>query len=192
MNLINRFLVVVGSAAVVLIGVYGLLLISGMVDPDYLNLKTYFPQTETIASDEGARLWIDVGISVALVLLGITLAISQFLFLKRRTRFATVLLRDDEEGQVRISIDSIRELTERTTYGVRSVRSARGSVRVRTGGLRLACDVTLHMAANLPEVTAQIQSTVHDVVERLTGLKVIDVSIKARYGRERDAPVLAR
>lgn len=192
MNFINRFLVLVGAIAVGLIGVYGLLLVSGAVDPEYLDLHKYFPQTETIAAHRGITLWIDVGISVALVILGSVLLAAQFAFIKRRSPSATVLLRDDEEGRVRISVESIRELAERTTFGVRSVRAAKSSVRIKSGGLRLACDVTLHMAADLPAVTAQIQDNVHEVVERLTGLNVIDVSIRARYGKERDEPVLAK
>ena len=71
-------------------------------------------------------------------------------------------------------MQSIRELTERTSYGVRSVLDARCSVKVTPGGLRMGCDLTLRMATELPEATANVQVAIREVVERLTGLKVID------------------
>ena len=103
-----------------------------------------------------------------------------------------VLLRDDEIGSVWISVKSIRALSERTTYGVRSVRGSKVSVRVTPSGLHLTCNLTLRMATDLSVATQDVQNTVHEVVERLTGLKVNEVSVRAHYGRERDEPILAK
>ena len=215
MNSINRFLVSLVATVLILAGVYVLLLASGTVDPGTLDGELLIPLTEGIvadtgadlwvdletaislvavgiAADMGADLWVDVGIAISLIAVGMVLLIVQLGFAGDRRSAATVLLRDDEEGRVRISVESIRQLTERTSYGVRSVRGAKGSVRVTPGGLRLGCDLTLHMAADLPAATAEVQRAVREVVERLTGLKVIDVSVRARYGRERDEPVLAK
>ena len=48
------------------------------------------------------------------------------------------------------------------------------------------------MGADVPEVTADIQHDIREVVERLTSLDVIDVPIRARYQGDRDQPVLTR
>ena len=190
MNAINRLIVSLGALVLISAGVYILLLISGTLGPGQINGEYFVPQIERIAADTGADLWADVGIAIGFLAAG---AAVLFLQLASRGRGGrTVLLSDDERGYVRISVQSIRELTERTSYGVRSVVDARCSVKVSPGGLRLGCDLTLRMATDLPEATANVQVAIREVVERLTGLKVIDVSVTARYGRHRDEPVLAR
>ncbi len=193
MNIVNRLVVSLGALVFVAAGVYILLLISGTLLPGDINGEFFVPQIERIAADTGADLWADVGIAIGFIAVGAVVLLIQLATLGRRGREGrTVLLRDDEQGYVRISVESIRELAERTTYGVRSVLDARCSVKVTPGGLRMGCHLTLRMATDLPDATANVQTAVRDVVERLTGLKVIDVSVTARYGRHRDEPVLAR
>ena len=192
MNVINRLIVSLGAVALISAGIYILLLISGTLDPGDINGEFFVPQIERIAADVGADLWADVGIAIGFIAAGIAVLILQLASPGRGRGGRTVLLSDDERGYVRISVQSIRELTERTSYGVRSVVDASCSVKVTPGGLRMGCDLTLRMATELPEATANVQVAIREVVERLTGLKVIDVSVTARYGRHRDEPVLAR
>ena len=192
MNAINRLIVSLGALVLISAGVYILLLISGTLGPGDINGEFFVPQIERIAADIGADLWADVGIAIGFMAAGAAVLFLQLASRGRGRGGRTVLLSDDERGYVRISVQSIRELTERTSYGVRSVVDARCSVKVSPGGLRLDCDLTLRMATDLPEATANVQVAIREVVERLTGLKVIDVSVTARYGRHRDEPVLAR
>ena len=192
MNAINRLIVSLGALVLISAGVYILLLISGTLGPGDINGEFFVPQIERIAADIGADLWADVGIAIGFLAAGAAVLFLQLASRGRGRGGRTVLLSDDERGYVRISVQSIRELTERTSYGVRSVVDARCSVKVSPGGLRLGCDLTLRMATDLPEATANVQVAIREVVERLTGLKVIDVSVTARYGRHRDEPVLAR
>ena len=192
MNFINRLLVSLGALVLVLSGAYILLLVSGTIGPGDINGEFFVPQIERIAADTGADLWTDVSIAIAFVAAGIAILGVQLASVRGGQAGGLVLLRDDEEGSVWISVDSIRKLSERTTYGVRSVRDSRVSVKVTRAGLRLGCNLTLRMATDLPEATKDVQRTVHEVVERLTGLKVIDVSVRAHYGRKRDEPVLAK
>lgn len=193
MNFVNRLVVSIGALALIAAGVYILLLISGTLAPGDINGEYFVPQIERIAADTGADLWADVGIAIGFIAVGVAVLFVQLASLRRGARGGrTVLLRDDEQGYVRVSVQSIQELAERTAYSVRSVLDARCSIRVTPGGLRLGCRLTLRMATDLPEATASVQTAVREVVERLTGLKVIDVSVTARYGRHRDEPVLAR
>lgn len=193
MNFVNRLVVSIGAMALIAAGVYILLLISGTLAPGDINGEYFVPQIERIAADTGADLWADVGIAIGFIAVGLVVLYVQLASLRRGARGGrTVLLRDDELGYVRVSVQSIQELAERTAYSVRSVVDARCSIKVTPGGLRMGCRLTLRMATDLPEATANVQTTVRDVVERLTGLKVIDVSVTARYGRHRDEPVLAR
>ena len=192
MNFINRLLVSLGALVLVLSGAYILLLVIGTIGPGDINGEFFVPQIERIAADTGADLWTDVSIAIAFVAAGIAILGVQLASVRGGQAGGLVLLRDDEEGSVWISVDSIRKLSERTTYGVRSVRDSRVSVKVTRAGLRLGCNLTLRMATDLPEATKDVQRTVHEVVERLTGLKVIDVSVRVHYGRKRDEPVLAK
>ena len=176
-----------------------MLLISSTVGPDDIPLgagdireQYLVTQVERIAADTGADFWADVGIALGFVAAGAVILILQIVSLGRRRDGRMALLRDDENGYVHISVQSIRELTERTALGVRSVMDAKCSVKVTPGGLRMKCNLTLRMATELPAATANVQAAVYEVVERLTGLKVIDVSVAARYGRHRDEPLLAR
>ena len=199
MNLVNRLIVSVGALFVIAAGVFILLLISSVIGPEDFPLgpgdmqeQYLVTQIERIAADTGADFWVDVGIALGFIAVGGAILILQFATLGRRRDGRMALLRDDENGYVHISVQSIRELTERTALGVRSVLDAKCSVKVTPGGLRMKCNLTLRMATELPAATADVQAAVYEVVERLTGLKVIDVSVSARYGRHRDEPLLAR
>ena len=199
MNFVNRFIVSLGALFLVAAGVYILLLVSDTLGPEDVplgpgDIKEQYLVThvERIASDTGADFWADVGIALGFIAVGAAILILQFASLGRGRDGRMVLLRDDENGYVHVSVQSIRELTERTARGVRRVLDAKCSVKVTPGGLRFKCNLTLRMATELPAATANVQAAVHEVVERLTGLKVIDVSVTARYGRHRDEPLLAR
>ena len=103
-----------------------------------------------------------------------------------------VLVSSESNGSVRMSVDSIVQLAQRTAQSNREVRSMRCRVRVTAAGLVIECVAGLRMGADVPEVTAEIQQDVREVVERLTSLQVIDVPVRARYQGDRDQPVLTR
>ena len=214
MNSLTRILASLGAAALIAAGIYVLLLVSGAVGPRELDGELLAPIAEGVASetdaslgtdvgaafslvasglaaDEGADLWAAVGIAALLIAAGILLlaGMTRYAIDRDGRATATVLMREDENGSVRISIESIKQLAERTGNGARSVRDTRCSVKVTPGGLMLDCLLKLKMAANIPEVTAEVQVAVRDVIERLTGLRVIDVSVRARYAREREKTV---
>ncbi len=199
MNIVNRIVVSLGALVLVAAGVYILLLVSNTVGPEEIPLgqgeireQYLVTQIERIAVDTGADFWADVGIALGFIAAGAAILILQLVSLGRGRDGRMVLLRDDENGYVHVSVQSIRELTERTAYSVRSVLAAECSVKVTPGGLRMKCNLTLRMGTEMPAATRDVQAAVHEVVERLTGLKVIDVSVAARYGRHRDEPLLAR
>lgn len=199
MNIANRIVVSLGALFLVAAGVYILLLISSTLGPEDIALgpedireQYLVTQIERIAMDTGADFWRDVGIAMGFIAAGAAILILQLASLGRGRRARMVLLRDDEQGYVHVSVESVRELTERTAYSVRSVVDAECSVKVTPGGLRMKCNLTLRMGTEVPTATKGVQTAIHEVVERLTGLKVIDVSVAARYGRHRDEPLLAR
>ena len=130
--------------------------------------------------------------AIALIATGILVLVVEFLHAVRAASPSMVLLRSEEEGIVRISLESIRQLAERTCQGNRSVRRTRCSVRMTEGGLQMQCAVGLNMGSEVPGESSAIQRDVKEVVERLTGLPVVEVSIRANYVKDREQAVLAR
>ena len=186
MNVVNRFLIFILALLVLLGGVLVLLVAAGAIDPGDLLL----PQFENVAKAKGADLAATNGIAVAMVFMGLLLLI--FILRPIVAKPRLVLVSAGEEGVVQIALNSVREMAERTGGGNRSVKGLRCRVRVTSGGLRILCLADLNMGSDLPKVSSELQESIKDVVERLIGLAVVDVGVKAKYRGDGDLSLIAR
>ncbi len=192
MNAFNGLLVALGALASVVVGVLMLLVITDALAPQAVPISPLRQQLTLITQDTGGAWWRDVGIAVGFIAVGLVLLALEMRMLTRTAAPGMVLVSSEPNGAVRMSIDSIVQLAQRTARANREVRNVRCSVRVTPAGLVIQCSVGLRMGADVPEVTADIQHDIREVVERLTSLTVIDVPIRARYQGDRDQPVLTR
>ena len=145
-----------------------------------------------MADDARGAWWRDAGIGAGLVAAGMIVRAFQARMLTRTAAPGMVLVRSEPNCSVRMSIESIVQLTQRTAQSNREVSSMRCRVRVSPGGLAIHCSAGLRMGADVPTVTVDIPENVLEVVERLTSLTVIDVPVRARYQGDRDEPILTR
>ena len=186
MNVVNRIIVLILALLVLLSGVLVLLIAAGTVVPGDLLLL----QFESVAEVEGTDLATTNGIAGAMVVFGVLLLIFELRTIKTRPQW--VLVSAGEEGVVRMALDSIRELVERTGESNRSVRKPKCRVCVTSGGLRIRCFANLSMGMEVPKVSAELQESINDIVQRMTGLAVVDVAVKAKYRNDEDLSLVAR
>ncbi len=192
MNAFNAFIVSLVGMAFIAAGVFILLIATGILAPTVVPFSVFDTQAAAIAAKTGSDILVDIGVAAILIVVG---AILLGLELRRLTVAVTpgmLLLRSDSIGSVRMALDSIRELAEMAGAGSREVRNIRCGVRVVKGGLRLRCTVALLMGCDVSSVSAKVQKDVLETVERLTGVNVIEVPIRAHYLRDRDQAVLVR
>ena len=192
MNFINGLLVTLGALASIAVGVLILLVMSGTLSPQSIPPTVLSQEFANMAEHAGGLWWRDVGIGVGLVILGLLVLIFEARAVTRASSSGMVLISSESDGTVRMSVDSIARLAQRTAQSNREVRSIRCRVQVAPGGLAIHCVAGLRMGSDVPAVTADIQQNIREVVERLTSLSVIDVPVRARYQGNRDQPVLTR
>lgn len=192
MNFVNGLLVTLSALASIAVGVLILLIVTGTLSPQSIPQTVLSQEFNNMAEHAGGLWWRDVGIGIGLVLVGLIILVLETRIIARTSSSGMVLLSSDLSGTVRMSIDSIAQLAQRTAQGNRDVRSVRCRVNVTPGGLVINCVAGLRMGADVPAVTAEMQQNIREVVERLTSLSVIDVPVRARYQGNRDQPVLTR
>ena len=192
MNAFNGFVVGLVGLLAIVAGVFILLVGTETISVADVPGEAFDQQLAVMASKTGASWWADMGIAIGLIVSGVVLLTLEFMNVTRAATPEMVLLSSDAEGAVRVSLESIRELAEQTGRGNRDVRRIRCVIRVTAGGLRIRCTVGLRMAADLPGASAKIQKDVREVIERLVGLPVLEVLVRARYVRDRDQAVLVR
>ena len=192
MNLFNGLLVTIGALASIAVGVLILLLVTETIPAETLPSAALRQQFAGMAEHSGAALWQDVGIAIGFVAIGLIVLALEARMLTRGGAAGMVLVSSGPEGVVRMSIDSIAQLAQRTARGNRDVRNVRCKVQAAPGGLTIRCVAGIRMGADVPEVSSNVQLNIREVVERLTGLPVTDISIRLRYEGDRDQPVLTR
>ena len=192
MNFINGLLVTLGALASIAVGVLMLLVVTETLTPQSAPIPLLRQQLVVMAQDAGGAWWRDVGIAIGLIVVGLFVLALETRALTRSASPGMVLISSDPNGAVRMSVESIVQLAQRTARGNREVRSVRCRVNVTPAGLVISCATGLRMGSDVPTVTAEIQRDISEVVERLTSLTVIDVPVRARYQGDRDQPVLTR
>ena len=192
MNLVNGLLVSLGSLVLIAAGILMVLIASEAVSPTVIPGGAFDAELFDVAIATGSGLWAYVGSGIALIALGVLVLLFEFLHAARNAAPGMVLLRSETEGIVRISLDSVRQLAEQTCQSNRQVRRTDCGVQMAEDGLRIQLAVGLHLAAEVPRESSAIQQEVKEVVERLIGLPVADVSIRAHYMKGREQSVLVR
>ena len=192
MNLFNGLLVTIGALASLAVGVLILLVVTETIPLETLPNTALRQQFVGMADHSGGALWRDVGIAIGFIAVGLIVLALEARMLTRGGAAGMVLVSAGPEGVVRMSIDSIAQLAQRTARGNRDVRNIRCTVRAAPGGLTIRCVAGLRMGSDVSEVSSDVQQNIREVVERLTGLPVTDVPIRVRYEGDRDQPVLTR
>ena len=192
MNLLNGILVSLGSLVFIAAGIIMVLIASEAVSPTVIPGGAFDAELFDIAIATGSGLWAYVGAAIVLIAVGILVLAMEFLHAVRAAAPGMVLLRSEEEGVVRISLDSVLQLAEQTCQSNRQVRRTACGVQMTEEGLQMQLSVGLQLGSEVPSESSAIQQEVKEVVERLIGLPVADISIRAYYVKGREQSVLVR
>ena len=192
MNAFNGLLVTLGALASIAVGVLILLVITETLSAQAVPIPVLQQQLAGLAEDTSGAWWRDAGIAAAFIVVGLLVLLLEARTITRTAAAGMVLVSSDANGTVRLSVESIAQLAQRTARSNREIRSVRCRVQVASSGLTINCVAGLRMGSDVPAVTSDIQHDIREVVERLTGLNVIDVPVRARYQGDRDQPVLTR
>jgi uncharacterized alkaline shock family protein YloU len=92
-----------------------------------------------------------------------------------------LLVSSTEEGSVTIDLNSICILAEKTASLIHNVQHVKCNTKETSGGLIISCRPSVLLSTNLVEVGTELQSSIKESVEELTGLSVAHVDIKIKY-----------
>ena len=134
----------------------------------WLASFTRMPPTETL---------ITTVVALALIIVGLLLLIAE-LRPERRTR--TITVREDGLGIVTVRAESVRDLIAYTTAGMPEVLQVQPEVDSTKSGLKIRCRAALSPEANIPQVSAELQSRIQQAVEQHLGMKVANVAVMAQ------------
>ncbi len=176
-DVLDRLLVSLVSLVVLAGAVITILVALDVLEPDVLGGWFQSPLESAATSTGGEQaLYIAIPIIVGLAMLGLLLM--QFITGGQRR---ALMISSTNEGLAMIDRDSVRTLAERTAASNRDVRNVRCDILDRDGSLEVVCRTTVYMGSNLPEVSADLQRRIKEVVEYSVGLPVAHVDVQARY-----------
>ena len=87
------------------------------------------------------------------------------------------LIKTTENGAVRISISALDAMAQKHVRQNEKVRDVKSSVVIVENGIRFRLRISLMPESIIPEVTAQLQTTLKDYVEGLSGINVKEVLV---------------
>lgn len=80
-------------------------------------------------------------------------------------------------GTIQITLAAIDAMIQRHCRANSKVRETTSVVSLREGGVSISLKLVLLSDANVPEVTAELQKSIKEYIEGLTGIVVNDISI---------------
>ncbi|MGZ4111456.1 MAG: alkaline shock response membrane anchor protein AmaP [Tumebacillaceae bacterium] len=158
---------------------FAVLLVSGFVLVVYAN-NTFVGGYKTIRID-------DTSAAIALLMLLVSIF---FLFYrtKRSERHMQAVTHKMENGDVKITFETIEKLAGRAAAKIRGVQDLKTRVRVQeNGALVIGVRFAVEADTDIPKTTAELQETVKQYIEGTTGVPVEQVAV---YVTELAAPVV--
>jgi uncharacterized alkaline shock family protein YloU len=111
-------------------------------------------------------------IAVVFLLLGL-----RFLFYRTGSRDLDYVVLPSDDGQIRISFDTIRELSNRTGRSVKGVQELETRVRHGESGIMLGLRVRALADIELAVMSQTIQAAVKEYVEKTAGVTVDRITV---------------
>jgi uncharacterized alkaline shock family protein YloU len=160
----DKFLLFVYSLAVLLLSIAGFAVVFEWVRPSTLNYLL----------ENGA-------ISYGILIVGAILFIISLRFLyislrKSRERTGSIDQRTDF-GDIRISLETVENLSLKAASRMRGVKDLRSRVRVSDSGLEIQIRTVIDGESSIPQLTEEMQRGVKDHVEEVTGIPVSSVTV---------------
>lgn len=115
-------------------------------------------------------------IAVSLIVLLISI---RFLYISlRRSRSQSPSIdQRTEVGDIRISIETVENLSLKAAGRTRGVKDLRARVRVSQSGLELLIRTVVDGESSIPDLTEEMQNNVKRYIEEITGIPVASVTV---------------
>ena len=187
-SVFNRILAIVAALAI-LAGAVVTIGVAIQAWPTDILMGWFQPQLQLAADAPGAT-------RVAVIAMAAIAAIGMFALL-----LAEILpLREDivhtlsvtDKGTATIENDSLCLLAERTAETVHGVKDVHCMIRERPEGLRVRCNASVALGANLLEINPEMKTKVREALQQLTGLSVERVDVKYKYQSDKRGHVSVR
>jgi uncharacterized alkaline shock family protein YloU len=95
----------------------------------------------------------------------------------RSRRGENMMVHHTEMGDVQIALQAVENLVEKTARHIRGVRGVKVSVVQYDQGLKVAIKAVISPESHVPEVTAEMQTKVHEYIKNTVGVELFDVKI---------------
>ena len=118
-----------------------------------------------------------VGLLVFLVSLRLIIGFNKRSKAQKEPTATVATIATGDYGTVQISLAAIDAMVQRHCRTNNKVRETTSMVSTRDGGVAISLKLVLLSDANVPEVTAELQKSLKEYIEGLTGIVVNDISI---------------
>ena len=177
-SVFNRVVVVIIIMLILAGAVITLLVATEVSTPEVLPYGLFESQLQRVADATGGSAAAIIAVSAIIALGMIALLFVEVIPVRKP---ALLLISSTEQGIATIDKDSVRVLAEKTVATLHYVRDIRCSIGQRTGGLLISCRASVALGTNIPEASAELQNKIKEAVEQFTGLRVLEVDVKAKY-----------
>lgn len=183
MNVINRMLAMLAEALLAFAAVIALLALFGVNDGRVLPGGWFGGYLSALDGLSGLPFVLAVVFSILTILVFLALLILEF---PRPQRRNVLLVRSDDSGYLTVEPESVQHLVETIGQEIQGVRQIHCALGDRSGGLVITCWPTVSLGADIPSIASELQNKVKGTVEKVVGVPVRDVSVKARYEAARE------
>lgn len=178
MNSFDRVLFVLFNLAVVIISAYVLGAAIGLLGP-IANLALL-----VLASHQ-----LEVSLA-SLVLFFLALRFLYFGTVSPQSQQQAGFVHESELGQIKISLEALKQVAEQVVSAHRGVRQARIRLHLQSGGVAIRVRLSTNGQQNLVELARSLQQTIKEQVEKVTNVAVSDVIVLfSEVGNERPRPI---
>ncbi len=164
MSIFDRFLLVILALGGLCAGIFSIMLGTGLFGPWSI---TPFGDFSSYPGDI-------VAVVIGLVLLIVAL---RFFFYHLGGRRVDFVVLDGEHGNIRISFETIRQLSNRTCKSIRGVQEFDTRVREAQNGVVLLVKLRVLPDIDLSAMGSEVQSAVKTYVEHTTGVRIEKVVV---------------
>ena len=112
-------------------------------------------------------------ISLLLLIVGFRLLFSGI----RRHKPKSTLLKNTELGGIRVSLNTIDGLAQKSARSYSGIRDVKSEVIAIPEGVRILLKISIIPDVNIPELTEQLQMGIKEYVEKLTGIYVKEIQV---------------
>lgn len=167
MNLVFRIMLAVYAFCLTMLTI---LAMAVTIRPDMLmSISDYL--NDRILTQPNPRFILFV-IELIFLALGVMFLLSGF----KSDREKRAIIRVNDTGQIRISLNSIESISLNVTKKMSGIKESKAVIRKHGDNVSIGVRLVLFSDINIPSLLEDVQQNVKGAVEELTGIHVIDVS----------------